>query len=349
MATRDIAYVEIHVGDEQVIDYYVKSLGFTKEAEAAESGGTSTLLRQGTAQLIVTTGPAAGAFWKTHGDGVVDIALTCDDVTATARMAAAAGARVTADGLCGPVVSGPGDIRHTLLSADTDGRRFPPGRQWTAMTDPAAAVGGAPAAGLVKLLDHVAICVAGGTLTDTADFYAAALGLPRYSSEYVTTGDQAMDSIVVRNDSGSITFTIVAPDNTKNPGQLDSFLARNEGPGVQHLAFAVDDLVGAVRKFRHQGVEFLSVPPGYYDGLASRLPSLRAEVAELRETAVLADRDEWGYLLQVFSRSPHERNTLFYEFIQRRGARGFGSANIRALYEAVERDRLIARAASVDS
>jgi 4-hydroxymandelate synthase len=192
------------------------------------------------------------------------------------------------------------------------------------------------------LLDHVAACVEGGTLTDYADFYKDAFGLTRYSSEYVTLGDQAMDSIVVRSPSGGITFTLVAPDPTKSPGQLNAFLHRNGGPGVQHLAFLVDDIIPAVREFQDRGVEFLSTPSAYYEMLVGRFPDMQEEISDLQAANVLADRDEWGYLLQLFTRSPHERNTLFYELIQRRGARGFGSANIRALYEAVERDRLAA-------
>lgn len=197
--------------------------------------------------------------------------------------------------------------------------------------------------GQIRLLDHVAVCLEPDTLADYADFYRDALGLARYSAEYVAVRDQGMDSIVVRNASGGITFTLVAPDAGKSPGQLDAFLSRNDGPGVQHLAFGVDEILPAVREFRDRGVEFLSTPDGYYDALAERLAGLRGEIADLRAAHVLADRDEWGYLLQLFTRSPYERNTLFYELIQRRGARGFGSANIRALYEAAERDRPAAK------
>lgn len=161
--------------------------------------------------------------------------------------------------------------------------------------------------------------------------------------EYVALGGQAMDSIVVRSASGRVTFTLVAPDPTKNPGQLDAFLERNGGAGVQHLAFLVDDIIPAVHEFRERGVEFLSTPGTYYDLLLERFPEMWDQITELLAAQVLADRDEWGHLLQLFSRSPYERNTLFFELIQRQGSRGFGSANIRALYEAVERDRLTAR------
>jgi 4-hydroxymandelate synthase len=152
-----------------------------------------------------------------------------------------------------------------------------------------------------------------------------------------------MDSVVVRSSSGGITFTVLEQDLTRSAGQVEAFLARNGGPGVQHLAFLVDDIISAVYQFRGRGIKFLRTPGSYYDMLAERLPGIHQEIANLRAADVLADRDEWGYLLQLFTRSPYKRNTLFYELVQRRGARGFGSANIRALYEAVERHELIVR------
>ena len=192
--------------------------------------------------------------------------------------------------------------------------------------------------GRIWLLDHVAILVESGTLRSYADFYTEAFGLARYSSEYIEIGEQAIDSIVVRSPSGGITFTILEQDRAKKPGQVEGFIARYGGPGVQHLAFLVDDIVTAVREFGSRGVDFLRSPNSYYDMLVGRLPGITAEIADLRAASVLADRDEWGYLLQLFTRSPYQRNTLFYELVQRRGARGFGAANIKALYEAVERD-----------
>jgi 4-hydroxymandelate synthase len=188
------------------------------------------------------------------------------------------------------------------------------------------------------MLDHVAILVESGTLARYADFCTAAFGLARYSGEYIQIGEQGIDSIVVRSPSGGITFTILEQDQTKKPGQLEGFIARYGGPGVQHLAFLVDDVVSAVHEFRGNGVEFLHTPDAYYEMLAYRLPGIVEKIADLRATGVLADRDEWGYLLQLFTRSPYARNTLFCELVQRRGARGFGTANIKALYEAVERD-----------
>jgi 4-hydroxymandelate synthase len=340
MTAREIEYIELYSSDMQpTVDYFTLSVGFTQVAQAFDFGQNSVLLRQGRVQLLVTAGSETEKFLDAHGDGIADIALTCDDIRKTRDAAVAAGASES-DSVPGTLaVSGFGGVHHTLCPLPAaSGTRLPAGRSW--ISRPSSDL---QRTGRVRLLDHVAVCLEGGTLAGYADFYNDAFGLARYSSEYVSLGDQAMDSIVVRSRSGSITFTLVAPDPAKSPGQLDAFLTRNGGPGVQHLAFLVDDIIPAVREFRGLGVEFLSTPGTYYDMLIERFPGMREEIAELRAANVLADRDEWGYLLQLFTRSPHERNTLFYELIQRRGARGFGSANIRALYEAVERDRLAAK------
>jgi 4-hydroxymandelate synthase len=318
-----------------MVDYFVSAFGFGRVGDpvtgSAAADTRSVLLRQGEVRLVVTSGPQASAFLDAHGDGVADIALRCDDVDESLARAVAAGARVSRSFRGDPVVTGFGEVRHTLVSAARPGGLWPASPQ--SAPDPGARI---------LRLDHVAVCVEGGTLGAHADYYRDALGLERYSSEYVAVGDKAMDSIVVRDAAEQVTFTLVAPDPGKNPGQLDAFLLRNGGPGVQHLAFLVDEIIPSVHELRARGVEFLDTPDAYYDLLAGRLGGMGEELARLRGTGVLADRDEWGYLLQLFTRSPHERNTLFYELIQRRGSRGFGSANIRALYEAVERDRLAA-------
>lgn len=338
MGAQDIGYVELYASNRQAaIDYFVLSLGFTVAAESTDDELSSVLLRLGGVRLVVTSGPGTEEFLDTHGDGIADIAFTCDDVAATYAAAVAAGAAVRGPAAGNPVVRGFGGVRHTLLPHRC-GEQLPVGRTWTAIPVPAAAW-----RGRCRALDHVAICLEAGQLQEYVGFYADVFGLAWYSSEYVQAGGTAMDSVVVRSPSGAVTFTMLEPDSARDPGQLDSFLARNSGAGVQHLAFEVDEIIPAVRELRARGVEFLSTPPAYYDRLAERLSGLCPEIADLRATHVLADRDEWGYLLQLFTRSPYERNTLFYELIQRRGARGFGSANIRALYDAVEQDRLAAQ------
>ncbi len=332
MAAQDIKYVELYTSDMlSAVDYFASSFGFTWMAECAGDGRRSSLLRHGTVQLVVTAGRGTEEFIEAHGDGIADIAFGCDDPARTCERAVAAGASLITSAPGKLVVSGLGDTRHTLVNRSA-GASLPGDRAWK----PVSAAPARP--GRVWLLDHVAILVEGGTLTDYADFCTAAFGLARYSGEYIEIGEQGIDSIVVRSPSGGITFTILEQDQSKKPGQIEGFISRYGGPGVQHLAFLVDDIVSAVHEFHDQGVEFLRSPGAYYDMLAHRLPDIKDEIASLRATNVLADRDEWGYLLQLFTRSPYKRNTLFYELVQRRGARGFGTANIKALYEAVERD-----------
>jgi 4-hydroxymandelate synthase len=332
MAAQDIEYVELYTSDmPSAVDYFVSSFGFTRMADHVGDGRRSALLRHGTVQLVVTAGPGTVEFIEAHGDGIADIAFGCDDPAQTCERAVAAGASLLDSAPGQLVVSGFGDTRHSLVPRSA-GTSLPSDRAWIPVSE-------APARpGRIWLLDHVAILVEGGTLTDYADFCTDAFGLARYSGEYIDIGEQAMDSIVVRSPSGGITFTILEQDKSKKPGQVEGFISRYGGPGVQHLAFLANDIVSAVHEFRSQGIEFLKSPDVYYDMLARRLPEIEAEIADLRATSVLADRDEWGYLLQLFTRSPYKRNTLFYELVQRRGARGFGLANIKALYEAVERD-----------
>jgi 4-hydroxymandelate synthase len=337
VAAQDIEYVEVYTCDEgAAVEYFASSFGFTQVAESIGDGSHSSLLRQGTVQIVVTAGRGTEEFLEAHGDGVADIAFACDDVAGARDRAVAEGASVITAESGRQAVSGLFGARHSL-TARSAGSRAPADRAWTRPQQ-------APVqpTGHIRLLDHIAVCVEAGALEDCADFYESAFGLPRYSSEYVEVGEQGLDSIVVRSPSGGITFTILEQDAQKKPGQLEGFLSRYGGPGVQHLAFLVDDIVSAVRDYGDRGIEFLATPRAYYEMLTERLPTIQGEIADLRAAHVLADRDEWGYLLQIFTRSPYPRNTAFYELVQRRGARGFGGANIKALYEAVERDGLAA-------
>jgi 4-hydroxymandelate synthase len=335
VVAQDIEYVEFYTSDERsAVDYFVSSFGFTRVAESADNGSRSSLLHQGTVQLVVTAGRGTEEFLEAHGDGFADIAFACDDADQARDAAVAAGASLITLGRNKQVVSGLFGLQHSLV-ARSAGSRPPTDRTWVRL--PATQV---RPAGHIRLLDHVAVAAASGDLVGSADFYTSAFGLPRYSSDYIEVGEQGLDSIVVRSPSGGITFTILEQDPKKKPGQLEGFISRYGGTGVQHLAFLVDDIVSAVHDYGARGVDFLPTPSSYYDMLADRLPAVQNELADLRSATVLADRDEWGYLLQLFTRSPYPRNTVFYELVQRRGARGFGSANIKALYEAVERDGL---------
>lgn len=335
MTVLRIGHIEIYAADRaSVVDYFASSFGLSVHAHAISEMGHSTLLRGGDVRLVVTAGPEAADFLERHGDGVADITFVCDDPEAVRAQALAAGGRPVGPG---SAVSAFGCVRHTLLPASAS--VWPGDRAWVPAT---AAEVADRRGGHLEALDHIAVCVEADHLGDCVAYYRTGFGFERYSSEFIEVGNQAMDSIVVRNRAATATFTLLQPVAAREAGQIDAFLDRNSGAGVQHLAFLVDEIVPAVREYRERGVDFLTTPGAYYEALTERLRELTLEIADLRETNVLADRDEWGYLLQLFTRSPHERNTLFYELIQRRGARGFGSANIRALYEAVERDRLVA-------
>jgi 4-hydroxymandelate synthase len=339
MAARDIEYVELYASDRhRTVDYLVSSFGFTRIAESADSNKNSTLLRQGGVQLVVTAGPATAEFLDIHGDGVADIAFSCDDVGATCAEVVAMGGIVLDSAEDKPVVSGFGSAGHTLLPVTVGGgHRLPPGRRW-------AMVPGVPSrpAGQITGLDHIATCFDRGELAYATDFYRAAFGLDWYSSDRIEAVGQAVHSVGLRSRYGGITLAMLEPGTPRNSGQLDSFLERNKGTGVWHLAFLVDAIVHTAGKFRRRGVGFLAVPDVYYDTLGERCPGMREEIADLRAAGVLADCDEWGYLLQLFTRPSYERNALCCELIQRRGARRLGTAILQALHEAPARGHLVA-------
>ena len=192
---------------------------------------------------------------------------------------------------------------------------------------------------LFEDLDHAAICLGPGQIEPVVRFYRAAFGFGHTFDERIEVGDQAMISKVVQDPAGTVTFTLLEPDPELAPGQIDQFLAAHDGAGVQHLALRTPDIVQAVRALSDRGIEFLTAPAGYYRSLEGRLGVFPIPVDVLRDMNVLADRDQWGQLFQIFSHSTHERRTFFFELIERRGARTFGSGNIKALYEALNEEQ----------
>ncbi|MEV0561416.1 VOC family protein [Dactylosporangium sp. NPDC050588] len=271
------------------------------------------------------------------GTGVGVVAIGCDDPAAVWNRAVAAGATAppaTAGGAAaaGIAVRVPGmePVTHLLVPRARDAAGRGPG-------EPGSGDGTAP-----QCVDHLALSVRTGELAGVTGFYRDGLGLTRIHTEYVEVGDQAMDSTVVRSGSGGLTLTLVEPVAEREAGQLTDFLAANDGPGVQHVALLVGDLVTAKARVAAggAGVRFLDTPDSYYDVLAERVALPGGEIDALRGTGILLDTDGFGSLLQIFTRSPFPRGTLFYELVERRAARSFGSANIRALFEAVARDRL---------
>jgi 4-hydroxymandelate synthase len=192
-------------------------------------------------------------------------------------------------------------------------------------------------------MDHFAVCLEIGQLDPTVEFYKAAFGFREIFEEHILVGSQAMLSKVVQSRTGAVTFTMLQPDPAADPGQIDDFLKNHDGPGIQHIAFAADDIARSVRALADQGVVFLTTPDAYYGRLTERVSPKKHAIDDLRELNILVDEDHAGQLFQIFTASAHDRRTLFYEIIERCGAKTFGSSNIKALYQAVEMERSAGR------
>ncbi len=343
------------------VEYYVTDLpatatklcdsyGFRIAGQSVPTGPRSLLLRQGHIKLLLTAatdGDLAAQYLRKHGDGVGLIAFSTDDVAqAFAEIVAAGGQPVAEPVFAGAggdrvgtaIVGGFGDVLHKLVERTNPDGEFAPGE--IIMTPGEVGRGPEPAdSDLLELLDHVAVCVPAGELDRTVRFYRDVFGLSQIYDERIEIGTQAMLSKVVQDDAAQCTFTLIEPDVTREPGQIDEFLLSHGGAGVQHLAFRTTDITVAVRTISGRGIEFLTAPAGYYSVLEGRLGKLAIPLEQLRELNVLADTDRWGQMFQIFARSTHERHTFFFELIERKGALTFGSRNIKALYEALEDTR----------
>ncbi|MFC8717436.1 VOC family protein [Kitasatospora sp. NPDC057198] len=331
MTVPGIAYTELYVEDAHKYAARLRDdWGFSLSEPARTAPGTTQVVaHQGSARVLVTSAVESehqvAAWVRRHGDGVAVIALRHTD-----RVAAAAAAEraLNAGGGCldgAGTVSGFGDLAVRFTGPED---LLPEGEL--------------PGEGALLSLDHVAVVVPGGQLAGSVDWAVRGLGFREVFREYVEVGDQAMDSRVVQSPCGTVTFTLLEPDTSRAAGQIDGFLEAHGGAGVQHLAYATGSITAAVRELAARGVAFLSTPGAYYEALESRLGPTAIPVAELRDTHVLVDRDHGGELFQIFARSTHPRRTFFLELVERRGAGSFGTANIKALYEAVERERATA-------
>jgi len=361
MNIHGIDHIELFVGDaQQSAFYYSAAFGFTVSGQGGPETGLvgqrSLLMTQAGINLVLTSGlypeHPATEYVLRHGDGVGVIAMETDDVAATFDELVSRGARPVSQPqsysdfdstVIVAEVAGFGDVIHRLVE-----RRGPGGLPIRAGVDsrtdflPGAIqpVEGPPTLGepLVQLIDHFAVCVPAGQLQATVEFYQRVFDFEDIFSEYIQVAGQAMNSTVVQSKSGLVTYTLIEPDTSRRPGQIDDFLHGHGGAGAQHVALITDDIVGAVGRFSERGVRFLKTPASYYETLEARVGPVEAPVAELGRLGILVDRDHWGQLLQIFAESNHVRRTFFLEVIERRGARLFGSGNIKALYEAKERE-----------
>jgi 4-hydroxyphenylpyruvate dioxygenase len=226
-----------------------------------------------------------------------------------------------------------GDTLHSFISNHGYTGPFLPGFQSRDIPGPDV--------GILRI-DHIVGNVELGKMDEWAAWYSDVLGFERYLSfddKDISTEYSALMSIVMSDDSGSVKFPINEPAAGKRKSQIDEYLDYYRGPGVQHIALQTTDIATTVSRLRDQGVEFLRVPESYYDALPSRVGEIDEAIETIRSLGILVDRDQEGYLLQLFTRPVEDRPTLFFELIQRKGSRGFGKGNFRALFEAIEREQ----------
>jgi len=348
---KTIHHVELLAGNaKQAAYYYRQAFGFSQAAYAGPETGVkdqaSYVLTQGDIRLVVSTplfpdDPMAEHLRK-HGDGVLDIAFAVDDVDAAFRAAVEQGAQVarepyTCSDQYGQVrrakIRAYGDTLHSFLSlADYRGPFLPGYRQ---NRKPAPSVG-------LKSIDHVVGNVEAGRMNDWGAYYNRVLGFHQFMSfddKDISTEFSALRSQVMADPTLAIKFPINEPAPGRRKSQIQEYLDYNAGAGVQHIALLTEDIVHTVALLRQNGVEFLDVPEAYYELIWDRVGEIQEDHEDIRRQRILVDRDEHGYLLQLFTRPVEDRPTLFYEIIQREGCAGFGKGNFKALFESIEREQ----------
>ena len=347
-------YVEYYVGNaKQSAYYYHYVFGFDiigyRGPETGHREAASFLLGQGKIRLLMTTAlqpdhPVADHVHR-HGDGIRDIALWVDDARHAYEETTQRGARsvqeptVHRDG-DGEVVTAAiatyGDTIHTFVENKNYEGFFLPGfQQWhnEHLTD--RSVG-------LKYIDHMVGNVALGEMNTYVNFYAEVMGfkqLVSFDDQDTSTKYTDLMSKVMSNGNERIKFPINEPAAGLKKSQIEEYLDFYHGPGVQHVAIATDDIIETVTQLRGNGLEFLHVPDTYYDDLKERVGEIEEPIEELRALGILVDRDDEGYLLQIFTKPVQDRPTVFYEIIERKGARSFGKGNFKALFEAIEHEQ----------
>jgi 4-hydroxyphenylpyruvate dioxygenase len=307
------------------------------------------VLESGNARFVfrgpVRAGTGLGAHVTAHGDGVIDLAIAVPSAADAYDYAVAHGAEGCHEpAVCeddyGKVVLAAikayGDTTHTLVERTNYSGPYLPGYV------PAGALTAEPAGPFFTEIDHCVGNVELGKMNDWVDFYHRVMGftnMKEFVGDDIATEYSALMSKVVADGSRKVKFPINEPALGKKKSQIDEYLEFYGGPGVQHIALATDDIVGAVRGMKAQGVQFLGTPDSYYQTLGEWVGDTRVPLDELRELKILADRDEDGYLLQIFTRPVQDRPTVFFELIERHGSQGFGKGNFKALFEAIEREQ----------
>ena len=351
-------YVEFYVGNaKQAAHFYKTAFGFQslayKGLETGSKDEVSYVLQQGKIRLVLTTPlnskSAINDHLRTHGDGVKVIALWVDDARKAYEETTKRGAKsyfepkIQSDEFGQIISSGIytyGETVHVFVERKNYKGVFFPG--YVAMESDY----NPPSAGL-KFIDHIVGNVGWGQMDTWVNWYEEVMGFVNFLSfddKQIHTEYSALMSKVMSNGNGRIKFPINEPAEAKKRSQIEEYLDFYEGCGVQHLAVATDDIIATVKHLRTNGVEFLPPPPqAYYDAIPKRLGKhmklMKEDISKLQEFSVLVDADEEGYLLQIFTKPLQDRPTLFFEIIQRMGAKGFGAGNFKALFESIEREQ----------
>lgn len=352
---KGIDYVEFYVGNaRQAAHFYRTAYGFTPVAYAGLETGVrdrcSFVLEQRNIRIVLTSALTPNSpiaeHVKQHGDGVKDIALLVDDARAAFAATVERGAQpvmepTVLEGKKGSIIKATiaayGDTVHSFIERKAYTGAFAP--EYHRIQNPAKST----PVGLAAI-DHIVGNVELGRMDEWVDFYNTVMGfrqLQQFTDDDISTEYSALMSKVVQNGSGRIKFPINEPAEGRRKSQIDEYLEFYQGPGAQHLALQTGDIITTVRQLRENGVDFLRTPQTYYDDLAGRVGVIDEDMDIIRELNILVDRDDEGYLLQIFTKPLQDRPTVFIEIIQRKGARGFGSGNFKALFEAIEREQAL--------
>ncbi len=347
-------YLEFYVGNaRQAAHYYRTAFGFRLVAYRGPETGTrdraSYVLVQNKIRFVLTTAlqpdhPIADHV-RLHGDGVHDIALWVDDAEGAWRETTRRGARSVSEPETlrddhGEAriasIAAYGDTLHTFVERRNYTGAFLPGFVATASEDPIALPAG------LQHIDHIVGNVGWGEMNRWVQFYQDVMGFKmfkHFDDKDISTEYSALMSKVMSNGNERVKFPINEPAEGRRKSQIEEYLEFYHGPGVQHIAMATNDIIATVSTLARQGVEFLRVPSTYYDDLLARTGPIEEPLEELQKLGILVDRDDEGYMLQIFTRPVEDRPTVFYEVIQRKGSRSFGKGNFKALFEAIEREQ----------
>lgn len=349
-------FIEFYVGDAvQAAYFYQSAFGFQRKAyKGLETGSrecTSILLEQGKIRFLLTSAQEPDSYVaehvRLHGDGVRDIALWVDDAVYSFNETVARGATAVSEPEVlqdenGKIVRASiatyGDTIHTFVQRNEYSGAFMPGyvsqsnSRW------------APEDTGLQYIDHCVGNVYVGEMDKYAAFYADVMGFRNilsFDDKDISTEYSALMSKVMANGNDRIKFPINEPATGRKKSQIEEYLDFYRGQGCQHVAMATNNIIETVTELRSRGVNFLTVPSSYYDALTDRVGEIDEELTALGELGILVDRDDEGYLLQIFTKPVQTRPTMFYEIIQRKGAKSFGKGNFQALFESIEREQAL--------